>query len=312
MMQETAVLCRGLSKQYKAITALHPLDLEVPTGSIFGFLGRNGAGKTTTMRLLTGLAYPTSGEAWINGVPISQNNPHARAQFGYLPQSPAFYPWMTPREFLSYIADLFGLGTETKARRIDEVLTMVGMTEAEKRPIRGFSGGMLQRLGIAQALIHQPPVLFLDEPTSALDPAGRYELLSLIEQLRGQVTIFLSSHILGDVERVCDTIGVIHQGRLLTVESRDNLLDRYATNVLAVELDRSQMGMMEPLANRLQAESWVAHLQVDDNQLRLDVTDTAVARLSLLPLLAEQQVLLNKFEWKRPSLEEIFLRLSDN
>ena len=194
---------------------LKDLNLERPAGLVFGFIGRNGAGKTTTFRLLTGLAHPTSGNAWIAGVETTNGNSIARAHFGYLPQAPAFYNWMTPFEYLDYIGRLYHMPAGERKQRIGELLELVELNEAGKRRIGGFSGGMFQRLGIAQALIHTPPVLLLDEPTSALDPAGRYEVLNLIDKLRGQVTVFVSSHILQDIERICDIIGIIHKGDLM-------------------------------------------------------------------------------------------------
>jgi ABC-2 type transport system ATP-binding protein len=307
---DVAIRCRSLSRRYGSIEALKPLDLDVPTGSIFGFLGRNGAGKTTTMRLLTGLARPTSGEAWIAGTPVTGEDGAAQTQFGYLPQEPAFYNWMTPRDYLDYVAAMFFIPAGERKRRIVEVLELVGLEGAARRTIGGFSGGMKQRLGVAQALIHRPPVLLLDEPTSALDPAGRYDVLTLIEGLRGQVTVFFSSHILGDVERVCDTIGIIHEGELLTVETRDELLARHATNVLLLEVARECLPLSSAFLAALEAQPWTASVSVLEAQLRLAVHDTAVARQSILPLVVQHGVTLNKYEWVRPTLEEIFLSIS--
>jgi ABC-2 type transport system ATP-binding protein len=307
---EAAIRCRNLSRRYGPVEALKPLDLDVAPGSIFGFLGRNGAGKTTTMRLLTGLARPTSGTAWIGGTQVTEGNGAARAQFGYLPQDPAFYKWMTPRDYLHYVAAMFFLSPEQRRRRVEEMLDLVGLQEAGRRRIGGFSGGMKQRLGIAQALIHQPPVLLLDEPTSALDPAGRYEILQLIDGLRGRVTVFFSSHILGDVERVCDTIGIIHEGELLTVAARDDLLADYATNVLLLEVARDCLPLPARFTAELEAQPWLAGLTLDDNQLRLAVHDTAVARQAILPLVVAHDIILTRYEWVRPSLEEIFLSIS--
>jgi ABC-2 type transport system ATP-binding protein len=308
---QIAIRCEGLSRTYGAVQALKPLDLTVTAGSIFGFLGRNGAGKTTTIRLLTGLAHPTTGSAWVAGVETTQADSAARRAFGYLPQDPAFYNWMTPREFLDYVGRLFHMDTPTRRRRIEEMLELAGLTAAAKRRISGFSGGMQQRLGIAQALLHQPPVLFLDEPTSALDPAGRYEVLDLISSLRGQVTVFLSSHILGDVERVCDTIGIIREGELLLVAGRDELLARYATNVIALEVARESRPLLDGFIAHLQTQPWVMGVTLDGPVSRVAVTDTAVSRQALLPLVVEYGLLLNRYEWIRPSLEEIFLKLSE-
>ena len=305
-----AIRCENLTKHYGQVIALESLDLTVPAGSVFGFLGRNGAGKTTTIRLLTGLAHPTAGSAWVAGVEMTNGDSRGRAQFGYLPQDPTFYNWMTPVEYLDYVARLFEMDGPTRQRRIAEMLDLVGLKAAAKRRIGGFSGGMHQRLGIAQAMIHQPPVLLLDEPTSALDPAGRYEVLELIDQLRGQVTVFLSSHILADIERVCDRVAIIHQGKLLLVAERDELLARYATNVLALELARESEERVGVFAAALQAQPWCAGVTQDGATLKVAVHDLPTAKQAILPLLVEHHLSLNRYEWVRPTLEEIFLKLS--
>lgn len=307
---DVAIRCENLGRRYGDVEALKNLDLAVPYGSIFGFLGRNGAGKTTTIRLLTGLAHPTTGSAWVAGVETTNGESIAREKFGYLPQYPAFYNWMTPREYLDYVARLFGMTSQNRERRIDELLELVDLQDAAKRRIGGFSGGMHQRLGIAQALIHSPPVLFLDEPTSSLDPAGRYEVLDMIAKLRGKATVFLSSHILVDVERICDTIGVIHKGSLLLVADRDELLDRYAVNSAVLELDTSSSPMLESFLSHLQAQPWVENVSQDQNKLRIMVSDIIFGKQALLPLVVEHGLSLNRYEWVRPSLEEIFLEIS--
>lgn len=310
MTPPQAIRCENLSRIYGSVQALRPLNLTVTAGSIFGFLGRNGAGKTTTIRLLTGLARPTSGRAWVNGVETTRADSAARAQFGYLPQDPAFYNWMTPLEYLDYVGRLFQMEAVTRKQRAAEMLALVDLETAAKRQIGGFSGGMVQRLGIAQALLHEPPVLFLDEPTSALDPAGRYEVLELISTLRGRVTVFLSSHILGDVERVCDTIGIVHQGELLLVQERESLLAQYATNVISLELDRAYLAQATDLIPQLQEQPWALGVTQEDNRLHVTVSNIAAAKTALLPLLAKHEVALNRYEWIRPSLEDVFLQLS--
>lgn len=308
-MTEIAIRCENLSRHYGEVQALKPLNLDVPAGSIFGFLGRNGAGKTTTMRLLAGLARPSTGRAWIDGIETTQADSAARATFGYLPQDPAFYPWMSARDYLDYVGKLFQMDKATRQQRSEEVLALAGLTDAAKRAIRGYSGGMVQRLGVAQALLHNPPVLLLDEPTSALDPAGRYELLTLIESLRGRVTVFFSSHILGDVERICDTIAIIRQGELLLVMARDELLNQYAADV--VELELTGVDRSAELVALLAVQPWVADVTPANGRLRLRVNDVNTAKHALLPLLVQQGVVLERYEWVRPSLEEIFLALSE-
>jgi len=307
---DIAIRCHGLSKRFGEVEALKSLNLEIPTGTVFGFVGRNGAGKTTTFRLLTGLAHPTQGSAWISGVETTNGDSIAREQFGYLPQDPAFYTWMTPCEYLDYTGRLYHLPTAVRRLRIGELLELVELQSVSRRRIGGFSGGMIQRLGIAQALIHQPPVLLLDEPTSALDPAGRYEVLNLIDKLRGQVTVFVSSHILQDVERICDIIGIIHQGELLLIAERDELLDKYPVNVVSLKINHTSMPLPGTFLTNLESKQWVAGISEDGNNIRITVSDISLGKQMLLPFTVEQGVILEKYEWVRPSLEEIFLRIS--
>lgn len=313
-----AIYCEGLGKRYKDrqrdIVALEALTLSVPYGSIFGFLGRNGAGKTTTMRLLAGLALPTSGRAWIAGMETTQTssgeaNVLARTRFGYLPQAPAFYAWMSAYEYLDYVGQIQGLSLAERKAHIAELLELSDLQEAAKRRIGGFSGGMIQRLGIAQALIGHPPVLLLDEPTSALDPAGRRDVLDMIARLRGQATVFLSSHILTDIERVCDTLAVLHKGKLVLVSGRDELLKKYAVNAVEMVFDPPPNDVVS-LAEQLRALEWVANITQDGPTLRVLVHDVLRGKQELLPLIVARGWTLHRYEWVRPSLEEIFLQLS--
>ncbi len=305
-----AIRSVGLSRTYGEIEALKPLDLAVPAGSVFGFLGRNGAGKTTTIRLMTGLAKPTSGSAWVDGVKTTDGDERGRSNFGYLPEEPAFYTWMKPTEFLDYIGQLFGLGPAERKRRIAELLELADLKDAAGRRIGGFSRGMRQRLGLAQALIHRPPVLFLDEPTSALDPAGRHDVLQLIDQLRGQTTVFLSSHILGDVERVCDTIGVIHEGQLLLVAERDELLNRYAANVVLMEFELDGRPVPASFLSDLKSQPWINGVTEEVGRVRVAVGNVVAGKERLLPMVLEHGLILARYEWVRPTLEEVFLSIS--
>ena len=234
----------------------------------------------------------------------------ARYRFGHLPEEPAFYGWMTPREYLHYIGRLFRLPDAERKQRVDELLERAGLKDAARRRIAGFSRGMRQRLGLAQALIHHPPVLFLDEPASALDPAGRRDVLDLIDSLRGRTTIFLSSHILADIERVCDTVGIIREGELLLVAGRDELLARYATSQCLLEVDATSVHHLAQIIPQLEALPWITALERQENQLRLTAADSAQAKQALLPLILAQGVILNRYEWIQPSLEDVFLSLS--
>ncbi len=305
----SAIRVQGLHKHYGAVRALDGLDLSVEPGSVFGFLGPNGAGKTTTLRILTGLARPTAGRAWVAGAPAG--DAVARRRFGYLPEEPAFYPWLTPREYLrDLVAPPFGLPPAQAGARTEELLQRVGLAEAAGRRIGGFSRGMRQRLGLAQALLHRPPVLLLDEPVSALDPAGRREILELIESLRGEATVFMSTHILADVERACDTVGIINRGRLVVQAGREELLARYAAPILEVRFEAAgeQVGAwVGALAGR--GDAGAVGVRVDGSTARITVRDPARAKVELPAAVAAAGLPVQKYEWVRPSLEEVFLRL---
>ena len=306
-----AIRCEELTRYYGDVKALDHLNLEVPRGSTFGFLGRNGAGKTTTMRMLTGLAKPTEGSAWIDGIETTNGNPAAGYVFGYLPQQPVFYGWMRAWEYLDYVGRLFKMPAEQRKRRIAEVLDQVGLTTAAKRRIAGFSGGMKQRLGIAQAILHEPKVLLLDEPTSALDPAGRYEVLDWIRSLNGDVTVFLSSHILGDIERICDQVAILHQGKLVKVGERDQILSEYATNAVELQVELNAEEHLSAFIQDLQQQPWVESAHLDQRVSRVIISDTTAAKQQLLGLIMAANLPLSRLEWVRPTLEEVFLELSE-
>jgi ABC-2 type transport system ATP-binding protein len=193
--------------------ALHPLTLTVEEGEIFGYLGPNGAGKTTTLKLLMGLVSPTAGSARILGLPL--NDPRMKAQIGFLPEQPYFYDYLTGAELLNYYAQLSGVAVREQSRRVEAVLARVGLAEVGRLQLRKYSKGMLQRIGIAQAIVHEPKVVFLDEPMSGLDPIGRREVRDLIQSLKDQgKTVFFSTHILSDAEALCDRVAVLHRGEL--------------------------------------------------------------------------------------------------
>ena len=197
----------------KPRTALRPLTLTVEDGEVFGFLGPNGAGKTTTLKLLMGLVFPTSGSARILGMDI--DDPVVKAQIGFLPEQPYFYDYLTAKELLEYYAQLSGVPAKERSGRVEKMLARVGLTDAARVQLRKFSKGMLQRVGLAQAILHDPKLVFLDEPMSGLDPMGRREVRELIQQLQQEgKTVFFSTHILSDAEALCDRVAVIHQGEL--------------------------------------------------------------------------------------------------
>ncbi len=307
MTAPDAIRTEGLSRRYGDVQAVRDLHLAVPAGSIFGFLGRNGAGKTTTIRLLTGLARPDSGRAWVDGVETTNGDTRAGNRFGYLPQEPAFYGWMTAAGFLDHVGRLFAIPAAERRERVTELLRLVELQDAARRKVGGFSGGMKQRLGLAAALIHNPSVLILDEPMAGLDPAGRRDVLDLLEALRGHVTVFFSTHILADVERVCDVVGILHEGRLIDVAGREELLSRYSADVAELVVAEESIGALPPFVAALQSQPWASGVAVAENRVRLTATDRAAAQTALLPLVVAHNLPLLRYEWARPNLEEIFL-----
>ncbi len=298
-----------LRKVFGEFTALDGLNLNVEEGSIFGFLGPNGAGKTTTIRILTGLAHATSGKATVLGIEVGDGKDDIARQTGFLPEEPAFYTWMTPKEFLDYVGRIFGIPSAERTSRIKELIALAGLEDSAKRRISGFSRGMRQRLALAQALMNRPKVLFLDEPASALDPLGRKEVLEFIEQLRGQCTVFMSTHILADVERVCDTVGIINHGKLVTQAPREELLARYAIPALEVELDEISRPSLVPWSEELRHADWVNSTNQDGLILRVQVNDIEKGKVELLRSAMAAGVIFNKYEVVRPSLEDVFMRL---
>ena len=303
----SSIRIEDLVKTYGKVRALDGLDLAVEPGTVFGFLGPNGAGKTTTMRILTGLARPTSGRAWVAGMDLASDGRHLTRRIGYLPEEPAFYPWMTPREFLDYLGRLYGLSAVERAARVKELLELVKLTEVRRRRIGGFSRGMRQRLALAAALVNRPEVLFLDEPASALDPAGRKEVLDLIEGLRGRCTVLMSTHILADVERVCDVIGIIARGKMIVQSRRETLLAQFATPVFEIEC--ADTTRLQRWADSLRQRAWVTAVSVDNVTARVVVKDTELAKRELLASAVQADLMLDRYEEIKPSLEDVFLRL---
>ena len=230
-----AITIEGLTKRFGRFTAVDGLSLEIPEGSVFGFLGANGAGKTTTLRMIAGLARPSEGRIEVGGITHSAG-PAYRRQIGYLCQDPAFYGWMTGREVLEYAAGFYPELKGASRGEIARLLKLVGLTEAADRRCGQYSGGMRQRLGIGAALVGRPAVLLLDEPATGLDPIGRKDVLELMEGLRSETTIFYSTHILEDVQRVSDRVAVVDHGKLIVTDRTEDLLTAFTRNRLRVEL----------------------------------------------------------------------------
>jgi ABC-2 type transport system ATP-binding protein len=235
-MENLAIHTQGLTKIYKgelgqkSITGLEELSCDVKIGEVYAFLGPNGAGKTTTIKLLTRLLYPTSGKIWIFG--RENTGPASMKKVGYLPEQPRMYGYLSGREFMDFISRLFGLDRSIRKKRIMDLMERVGLSNKSDILIRNYSRGMMQRLGLAQALINDPKLLILDEPMAGLDPVGRLDFRNLILELKKDgKTIFFSSHILSDAEMIADRVGILNQGRLVTVGRLDELVSSKVTSV---------------------------------------------------------------------------------
>ena len=299
-----AIEITRLVKTFGDAVALDGIDLAVPHGSVFGFLGPNGAGKTTALRILTGLARPTAGEARILGANVSTAGNVVRSRIGYLPDVPGFYPWMTAMEFVEFAGRLFGIERTTLRERAESLLEMAGLS-AVKSKVGGFSRGMKQRLGIAQALINAPSVLLLDEPTSALDPIGRREVLEMIASLRGRTTVFFSTHILADVERVCDTAAILDRGKVVANAPIAELARRAAVDRLVIEVEGDPAALIRDLERR----PWLRSIERDEGRLTLAVSDLKAAQRELPAAIAAADLGLKRFEGAEVSLEDMFVEL---
>lgn len=301
----------NLSKTYKEAHVLKDLNLTVKQHSIFGFLGPNGAGKTTTIKLLLGLSRPTSGSAHIFGQDIQRDGTAIRMRIGYLAQDPRYYEHMTARETLRFTARFFYTGpTDAIENRIDETLDLVGLADKADRPIKGFSGGERQRLGIAQAQVNYPDLLILDEPAAALDPQGRRDVLEVMERLRKHTTIFYSTHILADVQRVSDSVAILDHGNLIAQAPIEELLSSNGKPVFNLDL----RGDVKTVRQRLSSLPWVTNIQTSRVNSHVNwqvtVSDEAVAETQLLPnVLSGGDITVLEYGRKKVDLEDIFLSL---
>lgn len=301
--QSAAIEIRGLTKTYGEARALDAIDITVSEGSVYGFLGPNGAGKTTTLRIVTGLAHATAGEVRVFGLDTTAGE--TRSQIGFLPDVPGFYPWMTAKEFLRFAGGLFGLHGRTLDARVASLLDLAGLADVKQR-VGGYSRGMKQRLGVAQALINAPRLLLLDEPTSALDPLGRKEVLEMIGSLRGRTTVFFSTHILADVERVCDTVAILDRGRVVTQAPIDELKARYGAHRLIVDVDRDE----DSFAKELRNLEYVSAVEPgSEGGLSVTLTDLPRAQREVPKLVVERGLALRRFESGEVGLEEVFVDL---
>ncbi|MGB9586727.1 MAG: ABC transporter ATP-binding protein [Armatimonadota bacterium] len=299
-----AIRTEGLTKTYKLlmqkepVSAVSNLSLEVEEGEIFGFLGPNGAGKTTTIKMLLGLTYPTEGKAWVLGRPAGDID--VKREISYLPESPYFYDYMTGSEVVDFYARLFGMSTKARNTKVEELLKLVGLHHDGNKPLNQYSKGMLQRIGIAQALVNDPKLLFFDEPTSGLDPIAHSEIRDLILKLRDEGrTVFLSSHQLSDVEMVCDRIAILNRGRLLKIGKLDDLLHGSTIEIRAQGIGNDTIEKLKALSQSVRSEDGAILISVGESEgvnHAIDLIRAAKGQvLSVMP--------------KKRTLEDLFMEI---
>jgi ABC-2 type transport system ATP-binding protein len=297
------VTITGLSKKFGTNTAVDNLNLDLEKGLCTALLGPNGAGKTTTLSMLAGIMKQTTGKITFSGAVGND----FRKYIGYLPQYPVFYGWMTGKEYLQYVGQLADLSKQEAGTKADELLELVGIAEAKKRKINGYSGGMKQRLGIAQALINDPQLLILDEPVSALDPIGRREVLTLMKRLKEKTTILFSTHVLHDAEEICDYIYIIKDGQLAINGTLEQLQSEHQQPTIYIEGEVELGEWLEKIKQFQFVSELVTH---NPKIVTLTVTDVETARRELLNFFGSLNVPIRKFELVRTSLEDLFLKVA--
>ena len=306
---QPAIAVHGLRKRFGRTDVLHGIDLEVPRNSVFGFLGPNGAGKSTTMKILVGLLRPTDGSAAVCGLDTVRDSVAVRASIGYLPQDSSYWRHLTVRGVLAFTARRYLDGSRSDLRRhVDDTIEQAGLSSLANRRVAKLSGGERQRLGVAQAWVGRPEVLILDEPSAGLDPEGRHEILELLDRLREQATIFFSTHILEDVERLSDTIAVLDRGRIVASGPIDTFL-MGETGQYSLTLNGSSDGFLAALAEA----PWVDSVEpTAETTWNITVTDrTAAEHLLLRSVVGHRDVQVVDFRPARRSLEEIYLELTE-
>jgi len=300
-----AVTIRNLVKNYGGVNAVDHLNLEVPQGSIYGFLGPNGAGKTTTLKMIVGLTDPTEGEIELFGNKVTFGSDAFREEIGFLPDVPGFYDWMTSKDYLEFVGTLYQLSGDVLQERIKELLDLVGLTKSKNKKIGAYSRGMKQRLGIAQALVNNPKIIFLDEPVSALDPIGRKEVMDIIGKLAGKITVLFSSHILADVERVCDQVVIINEGKMVLQDSMEHIRQMAISRNIEIEFENDDV---EIFTSELEGDSSVDSIEKMMKRVVIKSNDLNQSRIKINQVLNNNHILLKKFIIQEATLEDIFIQ----
>lgn len=290
-----------LHKSFGDKAVLKGLDLSVAEHSVFGFIGKNGAGKTTVMKTVLGLLKADFGEIFVNGEKVVYGQTNTNRYIGYLPDVPAFYSFMTAKEYLRFCGEIVGMSPSQTEKRAKELLELVGLSNETHR-IKGFSGGMKQRLGIAQALLGRPRLLICDEPTSALDPIGRREILDILLSIKEQTTVLFSTHVLSDVERICTDVAFLKDGVGYMQGKLSDIKKRYRSSEYIIETESDADGL-------LLLENFSFMKKIDRNKIAFSENDYSVSEA--LRFMADRQVPFLKFERSEPSLEDLFAEVAE-
>ena len=296
----------GLKKAFGSSEVIKGIDLSVIEGKIFGFIGQNGAGKTTTMKMILGLLEKDQGEIYVCGEPVKYGETRTNRYIGYLPDVPEFYGYMTPMEYLSLCGEITGMEKEKIKKRSEELLSLVGLPISKKR-IGTFSRGMKQRLGIAQALLHEPKLLICDEPTSALDPMGRMEILKILQSVKGKTTVIFSTHILSDVERICDEVAVLHGGHLVLQGPLEEIKKKHRKEGLDV-LFQEKRDLHAFMASE-KLSSYEMERDGDGRSVLVTGRNMKNLQKDVYEVLLTLQIVPQKVELLEPTMEHLFLEV---
>lgn len=296
----------GISKQFGTNKVIDRLSFSVKEGSIFGFIGQNGAGKTTTMKMILGLLKIDQGEIKVCGEKVTYGQNKTNQMIGYLPDVPEFYNYMKPKEYLKLCGEITGIPRTELDNKISELLNLVGLIGANKK-IGGFSRGMKQRLGIAQALLNEPKLLICDEPTSALDPIGRKEILDILERVKGKTTVIFSTHILSDVERICDEIAVLHDGKVALTGTIAQLKARHSQEGLQIEF--LTLNDREHFLNCISTFDKINQIKETKMGLTLFSEEIHLLQAKVFECIMAEHILPTKIEVLEPSIEHLFMEV---
>ncbi|MGX7417893.1 ABC transporter ATP-binding protein [Carnobacterium gallinarum] len=291
---------KHVSKGFKNKKVVKDISFELDSNECMALIGPNGAGKTTLIKMIVGVLETDTGAVYMDGKKMDKQ----KKWIGYLPQTPQFFQWMTANETLYFMGELSGIFKEILAKEIPLVLEKVGLSDSKHQKIGGFSGGMKQRLGIAQAILHKPAFLVMDEPVSALDPIGRREVLTILEELKKETAIIFSTHILSDASEICERFFMMKAGEMILDSSAEDLLNQQVSNQLLIRF----VGYYPELLEKLKAQSWITKVNETPQQWIIEVEELLEHKEEVLRMLIEEHVNLVTFDVKKESLEELFLK----